>query len=74
MPMSAPLQGNEDWLYEEPDEDELLTDWERDFLTSIELQDYDLTARQEEKRDEIYVELEIRRELWREGRYPRRVR
>ena len=72
--MSAPLRGDERWLGDEPDDDELLTDWEIDFLASIECQDFDLTERQEAKRDEIYAEIETRRALWREGRYPRHVR
>ena len=51
-------------LAHEPTDDELLTDWERDFLASIASQDFDLTAAQEAKRDEIYALIEERREAW----------
>ena len=52
----------------EPDDDELLTDWEREFLADIESQDYDLTERQEDKLAEIEGLLEERREAWRSSR------
>jgi hypothetical protein len=58
----------------EPDDDELLTDWERNFLASLDLWEGELTWRQQEKRDEIEASLELRRELFRQGLWPRSVR
>ena len=60
--------------FDEPDDDELLTDWEINFLASIGAQDFDLTERQEAKFAEIEEALQIRRELWREDKWPRFVR
>jgi hypothetical protein len=60
--------------FDEPDDVELMTDWERGFVDSVESQDYALTDRQQEKLDQIEAELVIRRRLWREGRFPRFAR
>jgi hypothetical protein len=51
----------------EPSDDDLLTDWEVDFLASIGAQDYPLTPAQEDKLAEIEALLEERREAWRLG-------
>ena len=51
--------------------DELLTDWERSFLASIDAWEGELTSR---KLEEIEADLERRRELWRQGTLPRHVR
>jgi len=55
----------------EPTDDELLTDWERRFLASIACQEFDLTAAQQAKRDEIHDLIEQRREAWRRSPPPR---
>jgi hypothetical protein len=52
---------------EEPTDAELSTAWERDFLASIECQDFDLTELQEEKREEVYARLDERREARRDS-------
>jgi hypothetical protein len=54
----------------EPNDDELLTDWERDFLASIESQGYPLTSAQEDKLAEIEQLVEERREAWSRGSRP----
>lgn len=43
------------------DDDDYLTDWERDFLASVGGQDYDLTPAQEAKLAEIEALVEERR-------------
>jgi hypothetical protein len=48
----------------EPDDDELLTSWERGFLASIASWEGELTWRQQEKLDQIEAALEERREAW----------
>ena len=53
--------------FAEPDDDELLTDWEISFLESIGAQDFDLTERQEAKLAEIEGLIEARRAAWRAG-------
>ena len=68
----AAIAPPEDVLYsseheDEPDDDDLLTPWERDFLASVEAQDYDLTDRQQDKLNEIEQALEERRAMWRAG-------
>ena len=54
----------------EPADDELVTAWERDFLASIEAQDFDLTDAQQAKLDEINELIEKRREAWRRSPPP----
>ena len=54
--------------------DELLTDWERSFMVSIDAGEGELTSRQQEKLEESEADLERRRELWRQGILPRHVR
>jgi hypothetical protein len=57
----------------EPDE-ELLTDWERNFLASIDAREGELTPGQQARLDEIEESLELRRRNWRDGLFPRHVR
>jgi hypothetical protein len=57
----------------EPD-DGPLSDWERNFLASIDARERELTPGQQEKRDEIEESLELRRRNWRDGLFPRHVR
>jgi hypothetical protein len=71
--MSAPLPPDIDHLGE-PTDDELLSDWERRFVASIDAWDGELTHRQQEKLDEIEGDLERRRELCRQGLLPRYIR
>jgi hypothetical protein len=61
-------------LEDEPTDDELLTPWEAKSLASIAAWDGDLTDRQEEKRLDIEEAREVRRKLWRQSLYPRRIR
>jgi hypothetical protein len=53
-----------------PDDDDLLTDWERGFLASVGSQDYPLTPAQEDKLAEIEALIDERREKWRQGWRP----
>jgi hypothetical protein len=52
---------------DEPDDDELLTSWERNFMESIALWQGELTWAQEAKLNEIETALEERREAWRQA-------
>lgn len=70
--MSAPLPPDVD--LGEPDDDELLTDWERRFLTSLDAWHGELAERQQAKRDEIEESLERRREMCRQGPWPTYIR
>jgi hypothetical protein len=63
----------EDCVFVDPEditEDDVLTDWEKDFLASVGCWDGDLTDRQQEKLDEIEAEIPMRLELVRQGRRP----
>lgn len=60
--------------FDEPDEDELLTDWERDLLASMDAWEGEPIDAQQAKLDEIEEALPIRRQLWRERKWPRFVR
>ena len=51
-------------------EDDVLTDWEIDFLASVGSQDYEPTAAQQDKLDEIESAIPMRMELARQGRWP----
>jgi hypothetical protein len=51
-------------------QDDVLTDWEKDFLASIECWEGELTCPQQEKLDEIESEIPMRLELARQGRWP----
>jgi hypothetical protein len=70
--MSAPLPPDIDLVV--PDDDELLSDWERNFLVSLDTSEGELTPRQQEKFDEIQEPLERRREMCRQGLWPRHIR
>ena len=59
-----------DYEFEEIEEDDVLTDWERDFLASVGAQDYDLTDAQEDKLAEIEAAIPMRMELARQGLWP----
>jgi hypothetical protein len=48
----------------EPDDDELLTSWERSFMASIACWEGELTYAQQAKLGEIQEALEERREAW----------
>jgi hypothetical protein len=61
-------------VFHEPTDDELLTPWERAFLASMDAWEGEPTDAQQAKLDEIEEALPIRRELWREGKWPRFVR
>jgi len=58
----------------EPEDDELLTTWERRVLASIDAWAGELTDRQQEKLNEIESNSERRRELCRQGLWPRYIR
>ena len=53
---------------DEPSDDALLTEWERDFLASLDAWEGALTPAQQDKLDEIERLLGERREAWRRGR------
>jgi hypothetical protein len=57
-------------FFDEIDEDDVLTDWECDFLASVGGQDYPLTDAQQDKLDEIEAAIPERLELARQGRWP----
>jgi hypothetical protein len=56
---------------DEPAEDVLLTEWERDFLASLDTWEGALTPAQQDKLDEIEQLLGERREARQRGRMPR---
>jgi hypothetical protein len=70
--MSAPLPP--DFDLGKPDDEELLSDWERNFLASIDAWEGELTTRQQAKLEEIEASLERRREMCRQGMWPRHIR
>jgi hypothetical protein len=51
-------------------EDDVLTDWEREFLTAIEEWEGELTERPQAKLDEIEADIPVRLELARQGLWP----
>jgi hypothetical protein len=51
-------------------EDDVLTDWEKDFLASVGSQDHEPTERQQDKWDEIEAEIPMRMAMARQGRWP----
>jgi hypothetical protein len=59
-----------DFDFDDITEDDVLTDWEHDFLASVGAQGYPLTERQEDKLAEIEADIPRRLELARRGRWP----
>jgi hypothetical protein len=56
---------------DEPSDDALPTEWERDILASLDAWEGALTLAQQDKLDEIEQLLEERREAWQRGWRPR---
>jgi hypothetical protein len=57
-------------VFDEIEEDDVLTAWEHDFLAEVGAQDYPLTDAQEAKLAEIEAAIPERMELARQGRWP----
>ena len=68
------VRGNDPDPFAEPTDDELLSNWELEFLASMELWSGEPTEAQQAKLDEIEEALAIRRRHWRDGWFPRYVR
>jgi hypothetical protein len=57
---------------DEPADDALLTEWERDFLVFLDAWQGPRKPAQQDKLDQIEQSLGERREAWQRGRMPRR--